>query len=83
VVFPSRVGRVFHVKSRVSLRLDLFTSRRFSPSFITSGTRACSRLGFLDFAEDEVRSTAVGLKDEVLAVVSEDAGHSSANSGSI
>jgi hypothetical protein len=73
VFFPSRVERVFHVKYRVSLRFDLFYFLSFSPSLITSGIRACSRLGFLDVANDEVRSTAVGLQDEVLAVASEDA----------
>jgi hypothetical protein len=42
VVFPSRIEGVFHVKSRVSLRFDYFTSRRFAPSFITTNpTYSC------------------------------------------
>jgi hypothetical protein len=30
---PSRVGRVFHVKSRIFLRFDFFTSRRLYTMF--------------------------------------------------
>jgi hypothetical protein len=80
MVFPTRIEGVFHIKSRVSLRFDYFTSHHFGSSFMTSGTRACSRLGFLDVANDEVRSTTVGFQDEVLIVASEDAGCSGANS---
>jgi hypothetical protein len=42
VVFPSRVGRVSHVKSRVSLRFDLFYFSSFSPSLITNLTASGS-----------------------------------------
>jgi hypothetical protein len=40
VVFPSRIEGVFHVKSRVSLQFDYFTSHCFASSFTTL-TKSC------------------------------------------
>jgi hypothetical protein len=36
VVFPFRIGWIFHVKSRVPFRFDLFTFIVYSSSFITA-----------------------------------------------
>jgi hypothetical protein len=54
VVFPSRVEGVFHVKSRVSCGLIPLLVVVYSPSFITSGTRAGFRFVFFDVVDDEV-----------------------------
>jgi hypothetical protein len=57
VVFPSRVGRVFHIKSHVSLRFDLFYFSSFSPSFITQKTgNSCIKIHQLGRGDNDNQS---------------------------
>jgi hypothetical protein len=78
VVFPLRIGGVFHVKSCVSAAIDFVllhipyvVDNKWYRSF------GCCRV---HDDVDEVRSSAAELRHAVLAMASQDAGNSGADS---